>query len=150
MTMITIIDEFSKLLDENLKENQQHSRYSIISRFFWSKHVNEERDAPDQILLGAQKTSECILIVLSTWLEFFISKGHTENTYFAFGMNGQNYPILIKEKAADFMEKIINDDNFITIIEVKRGTYSTRKMVTTISIRCRCSKYETDTRAHWK
>ena len=32
----------SKLLSENLKENKQHSRYSILSRIFWSKIFNEE------------------------------------------------------------------------------------------------------------
>ena len=65
-------------------------------------------------------------------------------------MNGQNDLILIKEKAADLMKKSINDDDFITIIEVKRGTHSTRKMATMISRRCRCSINETDTRACWK
>ena len=42
LTTISIIDDSSKLLDDNMKENQQHSRYSIISRLCWSKHVNGE------------------------------------------------------------------------------------------------------------
>ena len=42
-------------------------------------------------------------------------------------MNGQNYPILIKEKAADIMKNIINDDDFITILEGKHGTHSINK-----------------------
>ena len=50
-----------------------------------------------------------------------------KNTDFAFGMNGQNYPILIKEKAADIMKNIINDDDFITILEGKHGTHSINK-----------------------
>ena len=57
MMTITIINDSSKLLADNMKENQQHSRYSIISRLCWSKNVNEERDTPDQILIGAQNTS---------------------------------------------------------------------------------------------
>ena len=47
-----------------------------------------------------------------------------ENTDFAFGIHGKNEPILIKEKADDFMIKIINDDDFITILEGKCGTHS--------------------------
>ena len=47
MTIIARIDDSSKFLYENLKENKQHSRYSTINKICWSKNVNEERDAPD-------------------------------------------------------------------------------------------------------
>ena len=73
-----------------------------------------------------------------------------ENTYFAFGINGQNFPILIKEKVVDFMEKILNDDDFITILEDKRGVHRIRKMENMTARRCGGSKYDTDTRSCWK
>ena len=148
--MISIIDDSYKLLSDNLKENQYHSRYSIISRILWSKTFNEEQDSPDQIFLGAHNRAYCILIALSTWLELFISKGHIKITDFAFGVHDQNDPIIIKEKADDFMEKIFNDDDSIIIIEGKRGTCSIRNMYTTRARRNGCSKDETDTRAIWK
>ena len=88
--------------------------------------------------------------MLPTWLELFISKGNIENKDFAFGIHGQNDPILIKEKAANLMKNILNDNDFITILEGKRGTYSTRKMATTRSRRCGFSNDETDMRAHRK
>ena len=116
MMMISRIDDSSKLLSENLKENQQHSKYSILSRLCWSKNANEERDTPDHIFIVAHNTSYCIRIAFSKCLELFISKVHMENTYFAFGIHYQNDPILIKEKAADFKKNILNDDDFITII----------------------------------
>ena len=34
MAMISIIDDSSKLLSNNLKINQQHPRYSIMSKLF--------------------------------------------------------------------------------------------------------------------
>ena len=73
-----------------------------------------------------------------------------KETDFDFGIHGQNNPILIKEKAAGFMKKILNDDDFITILESKRDIHSTREMALMGSRRCGCSKYETDTRALWK
>ena len=88
----------------------------------------------------------CILIALLTLLELFISKGHTENTYFAFGIHGQNDPILTKEKAANFMKRILNEYGLSSILEVKRGTNRIRKMTTTKAIICGFSKYETNTR----
>ena len=73
-----------------------------------------------------------------------------ERTGFYFGIHGQNDPILTKEKAADLMKNILNDDDFRSILEGKRGTNSIRKMVTTRSRRCGCSKNESDTRYLWK
>ena len=63
-----------------------------------------------------------------------------ENTDFDFGIHGQNYPILIKEKAAYFMKNILNDDDFSSLLEDKRGTHSIRKMATTRAIRYGCKK----------
>ena len=150
MAMIGRIDDTAKLLSENLKENQQHPRYSILCQLCWSKNVNEERDAPDQILLGAQNTSYCVLIALFTWLEYFVSQGHMNNTNFAFGINGQTDPVLIKEKAASFMKTILNDEGFSNMLVGKRGTHSIRKMATTRSRRHGCLKDEVDTRVRWK
>ena len=44
-----------------------------------------------------------------------------ENTDFAFGIHGKNEPILIKEKADDFMIKIINDDDLLLYLKVSVG-----------------------------
>ena len=44
-----------------------------------------------------------------------------ENTDFDFGIHGRNNPIIIKEKVAVFMKNILNDDNIISILEVKHG-----------------------------
>jgi hypothetical protein len=35
----------------------------------WSKNVMEERDCPDQILLGSNDTDFCVLLALSCYLE---------------------------------------------------------------------------------
>jgi len=44
---------------------------------------NDERNAPDQVMLGDRNTSYCVLLVIDTWLEYFISPGHMSNTNFA-------------------------------------------------------------------
>ena len=48
------------------------------------------------------------------------------------------------------MKDIIDDYDFITILEGKCGTHIIRKMAIARSRRCGCSKDETDTRARWK
>ena len=150
MSMVGRIDDTSKALVENLTPNNQHSEFSLLFRLCWSKNVHEERDAPQQILLGAQHPAYCVLIALSSWLETFISKGHIENTSFLFGIHGQRDPILIKEKATALMNQILNDRDLGNVIEGKRGTHSIRKFATTRARRNGCTKDDTDTRARWK
>ena len=150
MCMIARIDDSSKLRHEDIKMNPQHSNFSILARLCWSKNVSEERDAPDQILIGAMNTCYCIILALSTWLEFWIERGHIDHTAFAFGIHGQQDPILIKEKASEWMRAILNDYDFKVIVEGKRGTHSIRKMATTRARKSGCSKDDTDTRARWK
>ena len=69
MAMIGKIDDASKLLSQNLKENQKHSSYSILFRLLVKICKNDERDVPDQILLRAQNKSYYDLMALGTWLD---------------------------------------------------------------------------------
>ena len=73
-----------------------------------------------------------------------------ENTDFAFGIYGQNNPIRIIYKAADFMKNIFNDDDFSSTLEGKRGTHSIKHVATKRARRWGCSKDETDMISCWK
>ena len=50
--MIGRIDDTCKCKVEDLKPNPQYS-FTLLATMCWSKNVMDERDAPDQILLGA-------------------------------------------------------------------------------------------------
>ena len=65
--------------------------------------------------------------MFSAWLELFISKGNVENIDFAFGIHGQNYPIIIKEKAADFMKNILNDNDLALYLKVSVGPIASER-----------------------
>ena len=52
--------------------------------------------------------------------------------------------------ADEFMKNILSDDDFIIILQGKRGTHRTRKIAMTKARMCRCSKDESDTREHWQ
>lgn len=148
--MIARIDDSSKLRHDSIKCNHQHPDYSVLARLCWSKNVHEERDAPDQILMGAMDPSYCVILGLATWLEYAIGCGHFANTEFAFGIFGEKDPIAIKEKASALMKGILNDETFALILEGLRGTHSTRKLATSRARKNGCSKDDVDTRARWK
>ena len=51
-TMVARLDDTCRIEEQDLKPNPQFP-FSLLCRMCWSKNVLEERDAPDQILLGA-------------------------------------------------------------------------------------------------
>ena len=149
-SLIGRIDDTAKFKLDELKQNHQHTEFSILVKLCWSKNVNEERDAPDQILLGAKNPKYCVLLGLSTWLEFWISNGHGNDTDFTFGIQGLTSPENIKIRATNALRNVINDAEFECTLKSKRGTHSIRKFATTRARNCGCPKDDIDMRARWK
>jgi hypothetical protein len=113
--------------------------------------VVDERNAPDQILLGAMDTHYCVLIGLATWLEYWIENyNDITQTEFLFGIRGMRDPIAIKELASTAMNQAISDKNFNLLMAGKRGTHSVRKCATTRARRNGCAKDDVDMRARWR
>ena len=148
--MIARIDDSAKLQLGNLTSSCQYSSFTILAKLCWSKNVNEERDAPNQFLFGAMPPSYCVLLGLSTWLEYWISLGHGRDTPFAFGIKGINNPENIKNRASSLLKSILDDKDMDIIMEGKRGSHSIRKFATTRARRNDCSIDEIDYRGRWK
>ena len=136
------IDDSSKKMWSNLKShpNERHSDYSLITKLVWSKNIFEERDPPQQILLGACHNHFCVILGLASWLEYWIGKGHHERTKFLFGLEGEDDPDIIKRRASTALKKILGeDDTFDDVIELftdlqrKLGTHSMRKFAATFA-----------------
>jgi hypothetical protein len=50
--MIARIDGTAKFYVEDLKVNSQFN-FTVLAKMCWSKNVQDEMDAPDQIVIGA-------------------------------------------------------------------------------------------------
>ena len=107
------IDDSSKKMWKNLKchPNDAHSMYSLITKLVWSKNIFEERDPPEQILLGASHNNFCVLVGLASWLEFWTAQGHHERTEFLFGLEGIDDPDTIKRRASEALKRILGEDD---------------------------------------
>ena len=66
--MVARLDDTCRLEEQDLKPNPQFP-FTLLCRMCWSKNVLEERDAPDQILLGAMDRCYCVLLALGIFLE---------------------------------------------------------------------------------
>ena len=78
-----------------------------LAQMCWSKNINEERDAPKQILLGAMNPKYCVLLKLGCYLEHWTGSNTNDFTKFLFGIDGLNDPKLIKRKALRLMKIVL-------------------------------------------
>ena len=149
------IDDSSKCLSCNIKPNpnEQMSHLSLLTQLCWSKNVNEERDAPSQILIGACHPAYCVLLGLACWLEYHLSLGDNTGTDFLFGIDGVNDAKRINNRARTLVNAIINAEGFDQVmeaIEELKGLHSIRKIAATRAKKCGCTKDEIDERFRWK
>jgi len=134
------VDDASKKAWKNLKQNtvEEQILLSLISRLCWSKNIMEERDAPNQILLGADNPSFCVMLGLGSWLEYWCEQGYFKTSEFLFGINDEDDPDTIKRRASKIMAEVLRDPSFDAVLELgheenKVGTHSIRKFAADIA-----------------
>jgi hypothetical protein len=110
-----------------MKPNPQYA-FTLLATMCWSKNVLDERDAPDQLLLGAMDQRYCVLLGLAVWLEI-----NKETSPFLFGIGRIDDPDALKKKASDFVrDNVFRNEAFMPAIPSgKLGTHSFRKYVGT-------------------
>ena len=94
----------------------------------------EERDAPDQIILGAMDPSFCPLLGIAMHIEL-------PNRLGVIGINTED-PTLFKikkERISGLFCELSNDPSFPHITDGKIGTHSIRKLPATYAQRNGCS-----------
>ena len=68
--LIACLDDTSHVKHENIKSHSDYD-FALLGQMCWSKNVNKEHDAVDQILFGAMDTRYCVLLALAVHLEFW-------------------------------------------------------------------------------
>ena len=66
--MIARIDDTTQVIMDHIRVHN-HFENALKTRLNWSKNVQDERDAPWQIVLGSMNPIFCVLISLGLWLE---------------------------------------------------------------------------------
>lgn len=125
--------------------------FALMAQLRWSKNVEEERDAPDQILLGAMDPNYCLLLALALYLEGWIELGEGQLAEYLFGSSGST-PKRTKKRCYSAVKKYVFDSREFVRAEVegKLGMHSVKKYGTTYPRRNGCAKDNVDVRARWK
>jgi hypothetical protein len=153
-SLIARIDCTSQFLAENLTTSSDFD-FVLRGRLSWSKNVNEERDAPNQILIGAMDQNYCTLLGLAVALEVAmdaVDEGGLSPYVFGFSDDvtvpgGANKT---KVQISTFLrEKIFAHERFLNAGGLC-GSHSLRKYASTRARKSGASKDEKDTRGRWK
>ena len=121
----------------------------------WSKNVNKEWDAPNQILIRAMDPFYCVLLALAIWLEIYVgATGQGGLAPYVFKFNDDFHVPEGGEKAGTFVQKILSTEifnwpQFITN-KAPLGSHSIQKLSRTHSQRNGANKNLCNIWGHWK
>ena len=128
--MVARLDDACNLKKQDLKRNLQYPS-SILCQMCWSKNVLEERDAPDQLLLGAANQKYCILLALAVYLGSWLESSEARQSEFVFGSGTK------PKHAKDLISGILKNSVFenpefeMASADRKLGTHSMQKFPST-------------------
>jgi len=144
--MIARVDDTAEFKKEDLKPHTQFD-FALQVKMCWSKNIREERESPDQILIGANDPMYCVLLSLAIYLEVWFGAGE-EHNQFLFGKGDT------AKKNLRLMSKAFRDTwkrpDFVKVKPGLLGTHSLRKFPCTMARNAGCSKDETDHRGRWR
>lgn len=112
--LITRSDDLGHFKTHDLKSHKDsmYRSFCLEVRVFWSKNVLEERDCPNQIILGSMDSTYCLLLSLSIYLETWM-RGAGQNSVFLFSddVDERNAP-----KKPKILIHLIFDKTFLQIM----------------------------------
>ena len=116
--------------------------FTVLAQMCWSKNVLEERNAPDQILLGSDNPRYCVLLALGLHLEEWLATPAGVASPYLFGRS--NNPKTTARRIYSILRQVFESDDFNSTAIGNLGTHSFRKYATTYARRNGCSKDDAD------
>jgi len=137
--LIARVDDVSKVYVMDIRPHPQFN-FALVTKLCWSKNVMDERDCPDQIVLGAKERWYCVLIGLAVHLETWIASSSGVQCPFVFGMRGSEDTQATKDNVATYLtDHVLNNPHFVRMTQGPLGTHSLQKFATTHARRSGCS-----------
>ena len=151
--LIARIDDATQLVLEHIRVHDNFEN-ALKTRLNWSKNVQDERDAPWQVVLGSMDAMFCVFISLGLWLESNLkSSASALVSPYLFSFSDDVTIPSGGRKAKDiaqtiFGQKVFKLDEFQSAGQL--GSHSIRKFAATHVRRCGISKDDKDIRGRWK
>ena len=157
--LIARCDDMGNFLicDVHGHSNPRLSSFALETRVYWSKNVSEERDCPDQILLGCFDVNYCILLALGVYLETWLITGNGKECHLLFSddvgeEDVRGDVVRLKNRYMSALTRsVFSNPLFISVCRDAResshlGSHSIRKYPATFARQNGCSVDEIDCR----
>ena len=160
--LIARVDDSTQLVLEHIRVHDSFPN-ALKTRLNWSKNVDDERDAPWQIVLGSLNPVYCVLCSLALWLELNLKLNPTSmNSPYVFCISDD-----IRVPDGGLKSKAMIQAAFTILFRREEfkgdgegrggggelsmlGSHSIRKYAATFARRCGVTKDEKDIRGRWK
>ena len=146
--MIARSDDVAHVNAEGIMPNLQHP-FALKTQLRWAKNCNEERDAPEQIILGAGNWKICPILGLAIYMEEWLGRGDGLVNEHLFCLSNDN-PKSATDTVRAKLKIVLRNEAFNQRLPGKLGSHSTRKAGKTHAQRHGESKDNTDYRGRWK
>ena len=131
--------------------------FALQQQVRWSKNVMEERDCPDQILLGAMDPHFCTLLLLAAYLEMtFMMGGGMGAKYLYTSDDSPGAAGRLNKCYQRHFAKLRDDDDFIRVAAKYPGgakaigSHSNRKLPKTLAKHYGINSQDSDIRGRWR
>jgi len=153
--MIARIDDTTQVVLAHIRVHDFFPNV-LKTKLNWSKNVEDERDAPWQIMLGSMNPVYCVMCSLALWLETNLRNNPAAMlSPYVFSFCDDVRIPSGGRKAKDiaqhiFGQKVFKQEEFIAAEGGMLGSHSIRKYAATHARRCGVTKDEKDIRGRWK
>ena len=152
--MIGRIDCVCQFRKEHFQPHDVFPDFAAKAKFSWSKNVQQEGDAPWQIVLGSRDPVFCVFISTAIWLEYYLSCGSQGLSPYVFDFSGDFTVPDGGDKSnawvMNALKGVYTGADFIPEKDGPLGSHSVRKFASTWCRRSGASKEEKDYRGRWK
>ena len=156
--LIARIDDTSNVKACDLKVHPQFD-FALLIKLRWTKNCLEERDAPDQIILGAMDSDFCLIVGLAVYLQYAYELTNAAQSEFLFCDTDEN-PDTVKKQVSDILNKKgFSTDDWKAHQHAEGnnehdsnnvGTHSFRKLAATMARLAGRGQDKVDCRGRWR
>jgi Transcriptional activator of glycolytic enzymes len=151
--LIARTDDICNLVSADVREHEQFGTFALQTKVVWSKNVNEERECPDQIILGSNDPDFCCLIALACYLESRLEDNWGDPRFLFGEREEDDEPLRTNNNYLNVLKKQWSTAEFKALADKVRGeigTHSIRKFASTWAAEHGCTYTEVEIRGRWK
>ena len=135
--LIARVDDAAHVLMNKIQTHGMFD-YALRVRLRWTKNCLEERDAPEQIILGASDQDFCVLTSLSIHLQYLLEFLNGENSDYLFCNSGETPQTVKTLVGRAIRDHVSNNEGWRNLQEEgvdngPVGSHSNRKIASTLA-----------------